>query len=112
MRKKTEPSAPAATSIDQLEAGVSTLLREIDVEHRSLNPLILAGDNTAPTRQRIAALEAKLAGARARIDELTAQRFAQIAADAERDAADMAGRIVTALAAKLAALQPPAQPSK
>jgi uncharacterized coiled-coil protein SlyX len=113
MRKKIEvPTTTAATSIDTLEAEIANLLREIDNERRSLRPLIMRGDNTAPTRQRIAALEAKLAGARARIDQLAATRSARLADDAAQDTADIAGRLATALAAKLAALEPPTQPSK
>jgi tagatose-1,6-bisphosphate aldolase non-catalytic subunit AgaZ/GatZ len=109
--RKTE-TAHQRNDVDALEAEVSTLLREIDVERSQIRPRILAGDNTAPVRARIKALEDNLAGARARIEVLVAARFARLAADAERDAADIAGTLVTALAAKLAALEPPVRPSK
>ena len=110
-KDKTAP-APTTASIAQIESGIAALLKEIDTERRSLRQLILAGDNTAPTRARIAALEAKLADAKARISDLIERRDAQLADDVARDTADIAGRLVTAIAARLAALEPPAQPSK
>jgi hypothetical protein len=109
--RKTE-TAHQRNDVDALEAEVSTLLREIDVERRQIRPLIMRGDNTAPVRARIKALEDNLAGARARIDQLAATRSARLADDAAQDTADIAGRLATALAAKLAALEPPTQPSK
>lgn len=113
MRKKmAERSATPATSIDQLEAEVSTFLREIDDERRSLRPLIMRGDDSAPTRQRIAALEAKLADAKACIDHLIVQRDARLANDVARDVRDLAGSIAAALTARLAALEPPQHPTK
>ena len=104
--------AEAAPNIDALEVEVQTVLREIDAERRSLRPLIMAGDDSAPIRARIAALEARLTETKARIDELVAQRSAQLADDVARDAAETAGKIATAIAAKLAALQPPEHPTK
>jgi hypothetical protein len=75
-------------------------------------PTRRSSDLTAPVRDRIVALEDKIADAKACIDELIVQRDAHLADNAARDTADIAGKLVTAIAAKLAALEPPAQPSK
>jgi Mg-chelatase subunit ChlI len=111
MRKNQSPPSPA-TSIDQLEAEVSELLEAIEAETRSLRPRILAGEDSAPVRKRIGALEDKIAAAKAQIDELIGQRDAQFADDVARDTADIAGRLATDIAARLAALEPAPQPSK
>jgi hypothetical protein len=109
---RTTEAAAKRKDIDAIEAEAQTILREIETERRSLRPLILAGVDTEPVRGRIAALEEKLADAKTRIEEIATERYARLAHDAARDARDIAGKLVTAIAAKLAALEPPAQPTK
>jgi ABC-type transporter Mla subunit MlaD len=111
MGKKSDATPKNARStLRELHEQLATAVAENAASRPRLRRLLLDGKDTSALRTEVRALGHRIAEMNTIASEMEAESEREAASNIHRNAAALVNSIVSAIAARLAALQPPAHP--